>query len=89
MNGTSHSAGFPMSRFFRLTALSMMLASGGFLTVAAGARASSLHDSSNIDVSGGYHSVTNGIANYDGFDQFRDASGEPLPGWEQELRSPG
>jgi hypothetical protein len=43
----------------------------------------------NINVDDNYHSVTNGIANYDGFDRFRDASGEPLPGWEQELRSPG
>jgi hypothetical protein len=43
----------------------------------------------SIHVSGIYHSVTNGIANYDGFDRFRDANGQPLPGWEQELRSPG
>jgi hypothetical protein len=78
-----------MSRFFRLAALSMLLASGGFLPLAGGAQASSLHGLSNIDVGGGYHSVTNGIANYDGFDQFRDASGKPLPGWEEELRSPG
>lgn len=78
-----------MSRFFRLTALAALLASGGFLSLAAGAWASSLPHSSNIYVNGTYHSVTNGIANYDGFDQFRDARGNPLPGWEQELRSPG
>lgn len=78
-----------MSRFFRLTALAVLLASGGVLPLAAGARAASLPDPSNIYVNGRYHSVTNGIANYDGFDQFRDARGNPLPGWEQELRSPG
>lgn len=44
---------------------------------------------SNVHVDGRYHSVTNGIANYDGFDQFRDPKGQPLPGWEQVLRSPG
>ena len=78
-----------MSRFFRLTALAVLLASGSFLSLAADARAASMPDSSNIYVNGRYHSVTNGIANYDGFDQFRDARGNPLPGWEQELRSPG
>jgi hypothetical protein len=78
-----------MSRSFRLTALSAALVSAGFLPVAGGAQASSLHVSSTIYVGGGYHSVTNGIANYDGFDQFRDASGKPLAGWEEELRSAG
>ncbi|HEV8016338.1 MAG TPA: hypothetical protein VGP48_12445 [Stellaceae bacterium] len=43
----------------------------------------------NISVDGRYHSVTNGISDYDGFDRFRDATGQPLPTWEQELRSPG
>jgi hypothetical protein len=42
-----------------------------------------------IHVDGSYHSVTNGIADYDGFDRFRDAKGQPLPGWEPMLRSPG
>ena len=74
-----------MSRSFRLTALCAVLAASGFLSLAAGAHA----DSSHIYVDGGYHSVTNGIANYDGFDRFRDARGNPLPGWEQELSSPG
>jgi hypothetical protein len=78
-----------MARFFRLTALSVLLASGGFLPLAAGTQARSLHDSSNIHVDGRYHAVTNGIANYDGFDRFRDARGNSLPGWEEELRSPG
>jgi hypothetical protein len=78
-----------MSRFFRLTALAVLLASGGSFSLAAGARAASVADSSNIYVDGRYHSETNGIANYDGFDQFRDARGNPLPGWEYELRSPG
>ena len=78
-----------MARFFRLTALSVVLASGGFLPLAAGAQARALHDSSNIHVGGAYHSVTNGIANYDGFDRFRDPHGKPLPAWEEEVRSPG
>jgi hypothetical protein len=78
-----------MSRSFRLTALSFLLASGGFLPLTASVQASSLHASSSIYVGGGYHSATNGIANYDGFDQFRDASGKPLAGWEEELRSAG
>jgi len=78
-----------MSRFFRLTVFSLLLASVGFLPFAARAHASFLRASSGIYVGGDYHSVTNGIANYDGFDQFRDASGKPLAGWEQELRSPG
>jgi hypothetical protein len=43
----------------------------------------------NISVDGRYHSVTNGISDYDGFDRFRDTSGRPLPTWEQELGSPG
>jgi hypothetical protein len=53
-----------------------------------GARADSMAHTDNIQVSGSYHSVTNGIPNYDGFDRFRDANGQPLPGWEQELSSP-
>jgi hypothetical protein len=78
-----------MSRSFRLTALCALLASSGFLALAAGARGSSVPGSSDIYVGGNYHSVTNGIANYDGFDQFRDASGNALPGWEQQLSSRG
>ena len=33
--------------------------------------------------------VSNGsTGNYDGFDQFRDATGRPLPGWEYLFYSP-
>jgi hypothetical protein len=61
-----------------------------FLSFAAiGARADSMTNTDNIQVNGSYHSVTNGIPNYDGFDRFRDANGQPLPGWEEELSSPG
>ena len=34
-------------------------------------------------------SMTAPIANYDGFDRFRDAAGHPLPGWEYLFNSPG
>lgn len=43
----------------------------------------------NLHLGGRFHSVTSGIADYDGFDRFRDPAGQPLPGWEQQLRSPG
>jgi hypothetical protein len=43
----------------------------------------------NIHVNGSYHSVTNVIPDYDGFDRYRDPNGNPLRGWEQQLRSPG
>jgi hypothetical protein len=36
-----------------------------------------------------YHSVTNGIPDYDGFDRFRDANGQPLPGWSRYCEAPG
>ena len=29
------------------------------------------------------------MANYDGFDRFRDTAGHPLPGWEFLFNSPG
>jgi hypothetical protein len=55
----------------------------------AGASSAFAHDTAAITVDGRYHSVTNGIANYDGFDRFRDLNGQPLPGWQQPLSSPG
>jgi hypothetical protein len=77
-----------MTRLHRLTACSALIAAVGFLSFATtGARAGSMAD--NIHINGSYHSVTNGIPDYDGFDRFRDANGNPLPGWEQMLRSPG
>jgi hypothetical protein len=77
-----------MSRLHSLTACSAVIAAVGFLLfTATGVRADSMAD--NINVNGSYHSVTNGIPDYDGFDRFRDANGNPLPGWEQQLRSPG
>jgi hypothetical protein len=54
----------------------------------AGASSAFAHDSA-IAVDGSYHSVTNGIANYDGFDRFRDRNGQPLPAWQQVLSSRG
>jgi hypothetical protein len=56
-----------------------MLALGGTTTAFA--------QDTTIDVDGRYHSVTNGITDYDGFDRFRDPSGQPLPGWQQVLGS--
>jgi hypothetical protein len=77
-----------MSRLYSLTACSAVIAAVGFLLfTATGARADSMAD--NINVNGSYHSVTNGIPDYEGFDRFRDANGNPLPGWEQQLRTPG
>jgi hypothetical protein len=40
-------------------------------------------------VDGGFHSFENGISDYDGFDQFRDSTGHPLPGWDYLFNSPG
>jgi hypothetical protein len=56
--------------------------------VLMGASSAFAHDAA-ATVDGRYHSVTNGIADYDGFDRFRDVNGEPLPGWRQMLGSPG
>jgi hypothetical protein len=79
-----------MARFHHLTALGTVLMAVGFLSFAPiGARADSMTNTDHIHVNGSYHSVTNGIPNYDGFDRFRDANGRPLPGWEQELSSRG
>jgi len=44
---------------------------------------------SRAQVDGRYHSLKNGIGNYDGFDRFRDPTGRPLPGWEFLFYSPG
>ena len=77
-----------MSPLHRLAPFGAVIAAVGFLSfTTTGARAGSMAD--NIHVNGSYHSVTNGIPDYDGFDRFRDANGNPLPGWEQQLRSPG
>jgi len=79
-----------MSQFHRLTALSAILAAAGFLSFATtAAQADSMAHADSAHVTGSYHSVTNGISDYDGFDRFRDANGNPLPGWEQMLGSPG
>ena len=78
-----------MSRFSRPTALSAAALAAGFVFSFAAAAAQAAPTTESIHVSGAYHSVTNGIPNYDGFDQFRDARGRPLPGWEELLRSPG
>jgi hypothetical protein len=88
-----------MSRYHRWTtslAASVLCGIVSFTTMAARADTLANHASAsttgapvNIHVDGVYHSVTNGIADYDGFDRFRDASGHPLPGWQQELSSPG
>ena len=55
----------------------------------AGASSAFAHEAAKELVDGRYHSVTNGIPNYDGFDRFRDQNGQPLPGWRQQLSSPG
>ena len=55
----------------------------------ASASSAFANEATNGSVDGRYHSVTNGIANYDGFDRFRDLDGQPLPGWQQQLSSPG
>ena len=79
-----------MSRFHRSTAVIAMAFSVGLLSsLATGARADTVKEPNNLFVDGSYHSVTDGIPNYDGFDRFRDTHGQPLPGWAQELRSPG
>jgi hypothetical protein len=80
-----------MSRHHRFAALLAAPLFCGVVSLAAPAvRADpSSAEVPNIHVTGIYHSVTNGIANYDGFDRFRDANGQPLPSWEQELRSAG
>ena len=58
-------------------------------TMLAGASSAFAHDAAAITVDGRYHSVTKGIADYDGFDRFRDMNGQPLPDWQQLLASPG
>jgi hypothetical protein len=79
-----------MLRLFRLNAFGAVLAATGFLSFAAiAAQAAPVATASNIHVNGGYHSVTNGIPDYDGFDRFRDVNGNPLPGWEQVLGNAG
>jgi hypothetical protein len=78
-----------MSRFHRLNALGAAAVALSFSFFNASAHADSMAKADGIQVSGVYHSVTNGIPDYDGFDRFRDANGQPLPGWEQMLRSPG
>ena len=42
-----------------------------------------------VHVDGSFHSVKNGISDYDGFDRFRDSTGRPLPGWDYLFNSPG
>ena len=59
------------------------------MTTLAGVSSAFAHDAAVNTVNGRYHSVTNGIADYDGFDRFRDVNGQPLPGWQQLLASPG
>lgn len=79
-----------MFRFHRSTAMIATMVSVGLLSsLTTGARADTVQEWNDLFVNGSYHSVTDGIPNYDGFDRFRDAHGQPLPGWEQELRSPG
>lgn len=79
-----------MFRFHRSTAMIATMVSVGLLSsLTTGARADTVREANNLFVDGGYHSVIGGIPNYDGFDRFRDPQGQPLPGWEQELRSPG
>jgi hypothetical protein len=46
-------------------------------------------NASTLKVDGSFHSVKNGIGDYDGFDRFRDSTGRPLPGWEYLFNSPG
>jgi hypothetical protein len=77
-----------MSRSHRLALALAIVALQGVSTL-AGASTAFAHDASAVMVDGRYHSVTNGIANYDGFDRFRDLNGQPLPGWQQLLSSPG
>lgn len=69
------------ARALAIVALQSMLALGGTAIAFA-------HDTA-INVDGRYHSVTNGITDYDGFDRFRDPSGQPLPGWQQILSNRG
>lgn len=77
-----------MSRFHLLAAFGALLAATGFLSFATTA-AQAEAKADNIHVDGRYHSVINGIPDYDGFDRFRDVNGDQLPGWEQELGSHG
>jgi hypothetical protein len=46
-------------------------------------------NASTVHVDGSFHSVKNGISDYDGFDRFRDSTGRPLPGWAYLFNSPG
>ncbi len=79
-----------MLRLLRLNAFGAVLAATGLLSFAmTAAQAVPLTSASTVHVNGGYHSVTNGIPDYDGFDRFRDVNGNPLPGWEQALGNAG
>ena len=78
-----------MSRLQRLTAFRVVLTVTGFLSLSVTGAVAATPPASKLHVDGSYHSATQGIANYDGFDRFRDAKGQPLPGWEYELSSPG
>jgi len=77
-----------MSRRQYTSGLAVVLAAAGFLSTPT-ADAHAMAHAADIHASGTYRSVINGIPNYDGFDRFRDVNGNPLPGWEQELSSPG
>ena len=44
---------------------------------------------STVQGDGSFHSLKNGISDYDGFDRFRDSTGRPLPGWEYLFNVPG
>jgi hypothetical protein len=73
----------------RRWALALAIVALQSVSTLAGASSAFAHDATTAMADGRYHSVTNGIANYDGFDRFRDLNGQPLPGWQQLLSSPG
>lgn len=76
-----------MSRSHRWPLALATIALHGVIAL-SGTSSAFAHDAA-INVDGQYHSVTNGIADYDGFDRFRDPSGQPLPGWQQMLSNNG
>jgi hypothetical protein len=76
-----------MSQTHRRTVVLAIIALQSVATL-ADASSAFAHDAA-INVDGRYHSVTNGIADYDGFDRFRDPRGQALPGWQQMLSNQG
>lgn len=74
---------------FALCAVTALPIGSAFAETSATSKAAPADARPAADTTGVFHSRVNGISNYDGFDQFRDASGRPLPGWEYLFVSPG